>query len=517
MSEAKRVESAVGEAKRVEQLTGEAKGSVRGTSQEARGVLRSVDRGSKGAERGAGREVRGARCGAGHKVKSLASTLFSSMLAFTLAAVLVLAGALTTVFYATYEHQAETQLVSRAHDAAEALNATPSSANVQALSEQFGDQVRYTLIAPDGTVLFDSQAEAGDMGNHADRPEVQTAEQAGEAFSARYSETAGTDTLYVAIKLDDGSVVRASEVRVSLAAFLGQMMLPVTAALAVAAVLVFALSRLLTRRIMKPVDALNFAEPLENDIYEEMVPLLVRIDEQQRQLKEQNKELALAESMRRDFSSNVSHEMKTPLQVISGYAELMKSDMVPPDDCRRFSGLIYDEAQTLRSLINDVLTLSRLDESALGVDVVPVDLLSTAERAAGRLESFAASYGVTVRVQGETACIAGSETLVEEMVYNLIENGIRYNREGGFVQVSVEACEGVVVRVRDSGPGIPAGMEEKIFERFFRLDKSRSKETGGTGLGLAIVKHAVIYHKGSIAVNSAEGQGTEFVLTFPKA
>ena len=234
-----------------------------------------------------------------------------------------------------------------------------------------------------------------------------------------------------------------------------------------------------------------------------MDPLLIRIDEQQRQLKQQNSELAEAENMRRDFSSNVSHEMKTPLQVISGYAELMKNDMVQPSDRQKFAALIYDEAQAMRSLINDVLTLSKLDESAFGKEGASViDLHGVAQRVAGRLSSFAADQNVSVSVEGGRACIAGSETLAEEMLYNLIENGIRYNHEGGSVTMSVglemvkaprvsertgriespsqrhAASEGqplvqkqAVVRVTDTGPGIPEEMHDKIFERFFRVDQ----------------------------------------------
>ena len=234
-----------------------------------------------------------------------------------------------------------------------------------------------------------------------------------------------------------------------------------------AVALVFLLSKILTSRIMKPIDALDFANPLDNEIYEEMDPLLIRIDEQQRQLKQQNSELAEAENMRRDFSSNVSHEMKTPLQVISGYAELMKNDMVQPSDRQKFAALIYDEAQTMRSLINDVLTLSKLDESAFENDgATAINLYAVAQRVAGRLSSFADDQGVRVRVEGASACIAGSETLAEEMLYNLIENGIRYNHEGGLVTMKVgsECVEGglanaayqTVVRVSDTGPGIPA-------------------------------------------------------------
>ena len=481
--------------------------------------------------------------------KSLSGKIFSSLLVFTLGIIVAFAMVMTTIYFASYEKDAEGELASSARDAATYLNAVPASAQSSALEAQFSGSVRYTLVASDGTVLYDSVADPSQMENHASRPEIQQAEDAGDAVTVRYSATLGTDTVYAAVKLDDGSLVRLSETRHSLIAFLGDMAAPVVVALVVAGVLVFVLSRTLTKRIMKPIDALNFADPLQNEIYEEMDPLLVRIDEQQRTLLEQNRELARAESMRRDFSSNVSHEMKTPLQVISGYAELMKNDMVDPADRRAFAGLIYDEAQAMRSLINDVLTLSRLDESAFGDENdVLVDVKAVADRVAGRLSSFASERCVDVRIAGLSGLISGNETLVEEMVYNLVENGIRYNHPGGAVTctVFVERAtfmpdsedeplpEGeelarlderewsaprdtVVVRVRDTGPGIPDGYQDKVFERFFRIDKSRSKETGGTGLGLAIVKHAVVYHHGNIEVENSPGGGTLFTLRFPAA
>ena len=366
-------------------------------------------------------------------------------------------------------------------------------------------------------MLFDSAADSSSMDNHADRPEVQEAARTGEAVIMRYSETLGTDTVYAAVRLIDGSIVRLSETRHSLLSFLGDMLVPVLVALAVAALLVFVLSKELTKRIMKPIDALDFANPLENEIYEEMDPLLERIDEQQRMLKQQTREIARAETMRRDFSSNVSHEMKTPLQVISGYAELMKNGLVDPEDNRKFAGLIYEEAQAMRSLINDVLILSRLDEAAVGDRDQAIDLYAVAQSVANRLVSFSDAEGVSVVIEGESACIAGTDTLVEEMLYNLIENGIRYNHEGGSVTVKVgNDGAGPIVRVSDTGVGIPEEMHDKVFERFFRVDKSRSKETGGTGLGLAIVKHAVMYHGGSIEVKSKLGEGTSFILRFPE-
>ncbi|MEC4175128.1 ATP-binding protein [Adlercreutzia sp. R7] len=335
--------------------------------------------------------------------------------------------------------------------------------------------------------------------------------------------------------------------------FAGDLAVCVLATLIVGVVLAFAVSRLLTRYIMRPLDEVDVADPLAGRAYAEMAPLLTRIDSQQRTLRAQNEELARAESLRRDFSANVSHEMKTPLQVISGYAELMANGMVPPDDVPRFAGLIYQESQAMRALINDVLILSRLDEVPPDeATAAPVEVLGVACRAADRLAKLAEEHGIAVEVVGEPATVAGNESLMEQMLYNLIENAIRYNESGGQVRVEVSvgkpsggagvgplgsdepragvesrAVEGsvgqsanalpIMVRVSDNGPGIPEDQREKIFERFYRLEKSRSKETGGTGLGLAIVKHGAQRHGGTIEVGGTEGHGATFTLRFPAA
>lgn len=240
----------------------------------------------------------------------------------------------------------------------------------------------------------------------------------------------GTDTLYAAAPLSDGSVIRLAETRDSIVAFFANgLMVPVAFTLLAAVALVLALSRLLTRHLMRPLDRIDASSPLQGGGYAEMAPLLERIDSQQRTLRAQNQELALAESLRRDFSANVSHEMKTPLQVISGYAELMANGMVPPDEVRKFGSVIYQESQAMRALINDVLILSRLDEKALAADeAAPVNLASVAERAAGRLESLAREADVAVGLQLQPAQVQGNETLLEQMIHNLVENAIRYNR-----------------------------------------------------------------------------------------
>lgn len=462
-----------------------------------------------------------------------------------LAIIMMMFLSLSLIFYYTSEHEAESRIVTQANVAADYLEGASRDEALGIMNEQFAGVYRYTLIAEDGEVLYDSEVtDESLLDNHGARPEVLSAKEAGSSVASRYSETLNADMLYAAVQLDDGSFVRLSESRESLLSYMGELAVPMAVFLALACCLVFVVSRALTMRIMKPIDALDFSDPLENEIYEEMDPLLVRIDEQQRQLKIQNKELARAESLRRDFSANVSHEMKTPLQVIAGYAELMKNGMVPPEDTAKFAGLIYEESQAMRALINDVLTLSRLDETAFDGDTASlVDVLEVADRVKMRLQVLAQERGVTVSVSGENASVIGSPTLVEEMVYNLVENGIRYNHEGGSVafHVSVEDVSDpflrldhnvtrrfasgqaprydasasqrqVVIRVTDTGPGIPPEKREKIFERFYRMEKSRSKETGGTGLGLAIVKHAVMYHNGRIDVNGEVGKGTTFTV-----
>ena len=452
---------------------------------------------------------------------SLSGRIFRNVLAFTLAVVLAFAVALTSIFFFMYERDAESNLVASAERAASILEGVPAQDAAMMLSEQFEGAMRFTLISKNGLVLYDNEADASKMDNHANRPEVEEAAKSGESETIRYSATLGTDTVYAARQLSDGRIIRLSETRHSLVAFLGAMVLPAIALLVVVAGLVFLLSRRLTRRIMSPINALDVSNPLDNEIYDEMEPLLRRIDFQQALLRQQNTELAKAESMRRDFSSNVSHEMKTPLQVISGYAELMKGGVVPYEDCQKFGGLIYDEAQAMRGLIDDVLTLSKLDESAFDNEGVPIDLGGVAKSMAARLRSFAEEREVDVIVKGPGAYISGNGSLADEMTYNLIENGIRYNHKGGKVTVEVDEYAGVDgktmarMRVSDTGMGIPSDMCDKVFERFFRVDKSRSKETGGTGLGLAIVKHAVMYHGGTIKVDSAEGEGTTFTLLIP--
>lgn len=467
-----------------------------------------------------------AKPSSGRERNSLARRIFIGMASFAVLAMVVFGIAATTVFYHSYEHDAEARLAEQTAQTAQHVDGAPAARAEKYLASLPWSSLRCTLIAEDGTVLYDNQADPATMGNHANRAEVRQAEQGGQSSVARYSDTLGVDTVYAAQRLSDGSVVRLAQTRRSLIAFLGGLFLPLTVAAAVIVIVAFVLSRALTRRIMRPIDQLDLTHPLDNDAYAEMQPLLGRIDEQQSELRRQNKELEAAVEARREFSANVSHEMKTPLQVIGGYAELMEAGMVSPDDTRKFAGLIHDEAKSMRTLIDDVLTLSRLDESALGQsEMADVDLVWLAEQVRRRLQSVADERQVTLAVAAAPDAgalyVYGSETLLAETLYNLVDNGIRYNHPQGRVTVSLAAADSdqgprVRVRVADTGPGIPPAMRQRVFERFYRLEEGRSRETGGTGLGLAIVKHTVQRYGGSVHIEDNPGGGSVFVIDLPR-
>ncbi len=453
----------------------------------------------------------------GRCTDSLKRTVSTTLIVFSLAVVLAFAALASQLLYQSYERSAENRLTANAEATAQSITDKSQLDAIAQLQSQVVSQLRYTYIASDGTVLFDSEA-GTNLENHADRPEVQQAQESGEALISRYSMTLKTDQVYVAVRLDDSSTIRLSEERASFVSFLGGVAVPLSALIVIVIVLDLMVSRLLTDRIMRPLNAIDVDDPLSNDIYEEVSPLLTRIDDQRQRMKQQNEALAEAENMRREFSANVSHEMKTPLTVISGYAEMLKNDMVKPQDQQRFAGLIYDEAQEMRTLIDDVLTISKLEEPSRADDQLEtVDLHAVAQTAAGRLGELAREANVAIRVEGEPVLVLGSRTLCEQMLYNLASNAIRYNKDGGSVVLATSLDESgrAVASVADTGMGIPPELHDKIFERFYRIESSRSKTTGGTGLGLAIVKHAVQRQGGAIEIFSHEGEGTTFTLTFP--
>ena len=456
-------------------------------------------------------------------VPSLSKRLFFGILIVALAGIVTTAAALACAFHSSIEQDAESDLRAETQTIAGMLNGLSEQTQIDMLQNQVSFGTRFTLVAHDGSVLYDSEAPQGAvLENHLDRPEIQEAFETGLCTTRRYSETLETYTIYAAQPLENGSVIRLAETRGSVfGVFERDLLVPLSVILLLAGVSVFALSRLLAKRVTKPFDQIDLEHPLDNPPYSEAIPLLARIDAQQTTLQNQNRQLSKAESMRRDFSANVSHEMKTPLQVISGYAELMKSGVVPEEDMVRFSAIIYSEAQSMRALIDDVLTLSQLDADAIHQgDFSPVDLGVLTKKTSARLEKLADDYGVHLMLDVEHVVMQGDEALLGHMIHNLIENAIRYNRPQGYVWVTVRTrCPNsdspyAEIEIRDTGIGIPQKSINKIFERFYRVEKSRSKKTGGTGLGLAIAKHAALLHNGTITVESTS-EDSRFTVYLP--
>lgn len=370
------------------------------------------------------------------------------------------------------------------------------------------EETRVTWIGSDGDVLYDSSEGQEDMENHADRPEVREAFQSGAGQDIRESDTLGRQMFYYAQRLSDGSVLRVSK---TISSALGSA-LQILPGMAVIAVLMVGLAWMLSKwqvsKLIEPINKLDLEHPLENDVYEELTPLLESMDKQ-------NKEKEAIANMRKEFSANVSHELKTPLTSISGYAEIMMNGLVRPEDVRGFSERIYNEASRLIVLIEDIIRLSKLDEGGGEVEKEEVDLYALTREVCSRLAHKAEKHSVHVEVSGEPVSIVGIRQVLNEMIYNICENAIKYNKPGGKVHVWVgSTLKGVKVIVTDTGIGIPEDQQERIFERFYRVDKSHSKETGGTGLGLSIVKHGAILHNASIHVDSSLGKGTRMELTF---
>ena len=486
------------------------------------------------------------------------------------------------------------------------------------------EDVRITWVAANGDVLYDSVSDSDVMENHLQREEIQSALATGFGESARYSSTMLKQYLYCAQKLSDGTVLRLSVSHNSVWVLLLGMLQPILIVIAVAAVLSFLLASRLSKRIVDPMNKLNLDEPLENEGYDELSPLLRRIYSQQQHLKEQqatltrkqneleaivghleegmilldksckvitanqaalrlldarapniagldllmlSRNLALAEAVqeamdgrsatrktelhgktiqiqaaavgqqdemsgvavvlfditqseqaeqrRREFTANVSHELKTPLQSISGYSELLMRGMARQEDIQPFAQRIYGETQRLIQLVQDIINLSQLDEGS-SYQWQQANLFAIAAEVTGSLEHFAEEKQVRLTLEGSDTMLRGVPELLRGIVYNLTDNAIKYNRPGGSVTVTVSRQKDeAVLTVNDTGIGIPEGEQDRIFERFYRVDKSRSKEVGGTGLGLSIVKHAAFLHKAAIDVTSQLGAGTTIQVRFP--
>ena len=369
---------------------------------------------------------------------------------------------------------------------------------------------RITCITADGEVLYDSGRDEKQRENHREREEVREALKNGDGEDVRVSDTVGREMYYYAVLLDDGSVLRVAREMDSLArtAF---AMLPAVGGLAVL-MLAFALmlARWQTKRLIKPINELDLEHPLENAVYPELTPLLEAMDRQ-------NREKEAVSNMRKEFSANVSHELKTPLTSISGYAEIMMNGMVRPADIPVFTERIYKEARRLITLVEDIIKLSKLDEESVELEKEEVNLYELTREIVSRLAPQAAQKNIHMEVTGEPVMYKGIRQILDEMVYNICENAVKYNNDNGRVSVWVgSTLDGPKISVSDTGIGIPKEHQERIFERFYRVDKSHSKERGGTGLGLSIVKHGAILHGAKVNVESSEGKGTRMEILFPK-
>lgn len=374
--------------------------------------------------------------------------------------------------------------------------------------DKVSKNTRVTWIDKDGKVLYDTGDDQETLANHKSRKEFKEALANGSGQDIRMSDSKGQEMYYYALKMDDSSVLRVSRGMDTVwnTAF---MILPYMIAIGVMmACVAWFMTRHQVKRLIAPINNLDLEEPLENDVYEELHPLLERIDRQ-------NKEKAAIEQMRREFSANVSHELKTPLTSISGYAEIMMNGLVKSEDMQGFSERIYKEASRMITLVGDIIKLSKLDDGSVELEKENVDLYQMTREIVSRLALQAEKRRIQVEVVGEHVECFGIRQILDEMIYNICENAIKYNKENGKVNIWVgNTLNGKKVIVQDTGIGIPKEHQDRIFERFYRVDKSHSRETGGTGLGLSIVKHGALLHNAEIHVESEEGKGTKMELIF---
>ncbi|MBP3657444.1 MAG: two-component sensor histidine kinase [Clostridia bacterium] len=375
-----------------------------------------------------------------------------------------------------------------------------------------GGSLRITLITPDGAVAYDSVADSGAMGSHASRPEVEAALRDGEGRATRRSATMDKSTYYYALRLEDGSVLRAAQVASNIVSLYLRAVPLVLVMMAAMILLCVAASEALTDRLIAPIRRMtaNLSGDSGAEGYPELEPFISRI-------RSQHEEILRSADMRVEFTANVSHELKTPLTSISGYAELIESGMAEGEQAKRFAGDIRRSASRLLTLINDIIRLSQMDSSVLEMNPETVDLAQIAEGAAETLRESAARMQVTLELDVRPALVCADRRMMEELAYNLCDNAIRYNVRGGSVRIGVHALrDQAILCVQDTGIGISKEYQEKIFERFYRVDKSRSKATGGTGLGLAIVKHIAARHHAQIRLESEPGVGTTIRVLFDR-
>lgn len=425
-------------------------------------------------------------------------------------AIVVTALSAMLVYYNILKEQVFGDLKAYAH-VIELLNIDDLAAGIEKDPyNPIDDDLRITLIGAEGEVLYESLLNKDEMDNHNERPEIIEAREKGEGEAIRYSATSGTHTFYYAERLQNGNVLRIGRDSVSVNRIMVNTLVIV---LVIALCILFVcmgISHYLTKKLVEPIEKLatNIMLVDENNVYEEIRPFVNTI-------KEQHVNIINNAQLRQEFTANVSHELKTPLTAISGYAELIGNGMTGKEDTIRFSNEIHSNANRLLSLINDIIKLSELDEADHQMEMERIDLYKLAENCAQMMQVTAEKQGIRLILQGESTMVMANKGLMDEVFYNLCSNAIRYNKPGGSVTVTVGTKdERPFLSVADTGIGIPKECQERVFERFYRVDKSRSKSTGGTGLGLAIVKHIVAQHNAALHLDSELDEGTTIEIVF---
>ena len=425
-------------------------------------------------------------------------------------AIVVTALSAMLVYYNILKEQVFGDLKAYAH-VIELLNIDDLAAGIEKDPyNPIDDDLRITLIGAEGEVLYESLLNKDEMDNHNERPEIIEAREKGEGEAIRYSATSGTHTFYYAERLQNGNVLRIGRDSVSVNRIMVNTLVIV---LVIALCILFVcmgISHYLTKKLVEPIEKLatNIMLVDENNVYEEIRPFVNTI-------KEQHVNIINNAQLRQEFTANVSHELKTPLTAISGYAELIGNGMTGKEDTIRFSNEIHSNANRLLSLINDIIKLSELDEADHQMEMERIDLYKLAENCVQMMQVTAEKQGIRLILLGESTMVMANKGLMDEVFYNLCSNAIRYNKPGGSVTVTVGTKdERPFLSVADTGIGIPKECQERVFERFYRVDKSRSKSTGGTGLGLAIVKHIVAQHNAALHLDSELDEGTTIEIVF---
>ncbi len=369
---------------------------------------------------------------------------------------------------------------------------------------------RITLIHSDGTVYFDNKVDVTNLENHGTRQEFLESKSKGAVQISRFSSTMTEKTLYFARLLSNGDVLRISCNQHSVWVLVLGMSQILLIIFVIAVIISGVSASWISKKVVGPLNNIDLENPKDSDVYEELRPFTKRIAEE-------NFEKSQREELRQQFTANVSHELKTPLTSISGFAEILKAGGIDENTTKDFASSIYDESQRMITLVNDIIKLSKLDEKSISLEKEAISLRDMCREVINSLSVCAQTKNVSINLSGDSGLINGVQPVIYEMIYNLVDNAIKYNVQNGSVDVDIKnmmESRKVILTVRDTGIGIPENEKERIFERFYRIDKSRSKQIGGTGLGLSIVKHAVKYHEASIIVNSEVGKGSTFTVIF---